>query len=287
MTETAETPPGGETPIAAEAGAKAERPEWLADDPHGYWDADKGELRGEALYQSFQDTKRLIGSRVGDLGPEARRKLAEALPDTLKETWTGELRARLGEDAEFLAPLEEKWKSAHLKAAPEAYEVPQLSEERGFDPEHALYGKAVETAKRLGLDQAAFGEVMGLLAEAQADQAAALSGATTEQWKASVPDLEQRANVVNNRLKVLAPEHGQALLEQVRDPNAFLALEAVIKATSAKPLALEPVQAPEQITQAKLDEMMNDPRYWDSTQRDPAYHAMVTKHFGKLYGDTL
>lgn len=267
MTEAADPQPGGEAPITAGAGAKAERPEWLGDK---FWDAEAGAPRTEQLARSYSDLERLIGSRVGDLGPEARRKLAEALPDTLKETWTGELRARLGEDAEFLAPLEEKWKSAHLKAAPEAYEVPELSEERGFDPEHALYGKAVETAKRLGLDQAAFGEVMGLLAEAQADQAAALSGATTEQWKAAVTDLEQRANAVNNRLKALAPEHGQALLEQVRDPNAFLALEAVIKATSAKPLALEPVQAPEQLSEPQLRQMQRDPRYTDPVKRDPA-----------------
>lgn len=284
MTEAAETPPGGEAPIAAEAGAKAERPEWLGDK---FWDAEAGAPRTEQLARSYSDLERLIGSRVGDLGPEARRKLAEALPDTLKETWDGEMRARLSEDAEFLAPLEEKWKSAHLKAAPEAYEVPKLSEERGFDPEHVLYGKAVETAKRLGLDQAAFGEVMGLLAEAQADQAAALSGATTEQWKSSVTDLEQRANAVNNRLKALAPEHGQALLEQVRDPNAFLALEAVIKATSAKPLALEPVQAPEQLSEAQLRQMQRDPRYTDPVKRDPAFVAQIQKGWQRLYGDTL
>lgn len=278
------TPPGGEAPQAAAAGTKAERPEWLGEK---FWDGEAGAPRTEQLARSYGDLERLIGSRVGDLSVEARRKLAEALPDTLKETWAGELRAKLGEDPEFLTPLEEAWKGKHLKAAPEAYEVPELGEGRNVDHEHALYGKAVETAKKFGLDQAAFAEMMGLVAEAQDDVRVALSGATEEQWKAAITDLEPRTNAVANRLKSLAPTHAQALLEQVREPNAFLALEEVIKATSAKPLVLEPSASPETVTQAKLDEWMNDPRYWDSTRRDPEFHAMVTKHYGRLYGDRI
>ena len=101
------TPPGGSAP-AAEAGTKAERPEWLGEK---FWDGEAGTPRTEQLARSYGDLERLIGSRVGDLSVEARRKLAEALPDTLKETWAGELRAKLGEDPEFLAPLEEDRKS--------------------------------------------------------------------------------------------------------------------------------------------------------------------------------
>lgn len=282
-TPNTDTPAGGAAP-AVEPGTKAERP---SDVPEKFWDAEAGALRGDEVLKSYLAIESTLGRRFQETGPDVRRRIAEALPEETRATIAAEVRAKLGDDPEFLTPLEEAWKGKHLRQAPEAYEVPSLGEERGFDPEHALYGKAADIAKKHGLDQDSFAEVLGLLVEAQDAQAAVMNGATAEAWKAAVPDLETRASAVNNRIKALAGEHAQALMESVRDPNAFLAMEAVIKAAGPKSLALEGGTSPETVTQAKLDEWMNDPRYWDSTRRDPEFHAMVTKHYGRLYGDRL
>src|SRR6185295_17634969 len=101
-----------------------------------------------------------------------------------------------------------------------------------------------------------------------------------EAWKAAIPDLELRANVVTNRLKALAPEHAQELMEHLRSPNAFLAVEALVKATSSKPLALEGATTEGEVTQAKLDEMMSDPKYWREHDRDLI--ARVEKGFKRI-----
>jgi hypothetical protein len=279
MTDT--TTENVETAPAAES--KPERPEWLTDDPHGFWDGDKGELKAETLYKSFEDTKRLIGARVSDLGPESRRKLAEMLPDTLKGTLESELRAKLGEDPEFLTPLQEKWKSENLRTPPDAYELPELSDGRGFDPEHPLYTKATELAKKHGLDQDGFGELMTFVTEAQADATHALSGATPEAWKAAIPDLQPRGEVVANRLQALAPEHAQELLENLRSPNAFLAVEALVKATGPKSMALEGVAANGELTQSQIDEMMLKPDYNTNAEM----RAKVTKWYERRYSDAL
>jgi hypothetical protein len=279
---TTETPAG--TEAAASTESKPDRPEWLTDDPHGFWDGDKGELKAETLYKSFEDTKRLIGARVSDLGPESRRKLAEMLPDTLKGTLESELRAKLGEDPEFLAPLQEKWKSENLRTPPEAYELPELPDGKGFDPEHPLYAKATEIAKKHGLDQEAFGELMTFVTEAQADATHALSGATPEAWKAAIPDLQPRGEVVANRLKALAPAHAQELLENLRSPNAFLAVEALVKATGPKSLALEGVAANGEMTQDQIDAMILSPDY---NRAGSEARAKVDSWYKRRHGDHL
>lgn len=283
MTEAAETaatetPPGAQSSEAG-AGTIVERPEFI---PEKFWDGEAKAPRVEDLARSYGDLEKLIGSRVHDLGTEARRKLAAALPDELKSTWAEEHRTALAADPEFLTPLEEAWKGKHLPKAPEAYETPTREDGAAYDAEHPLYSTAMELAKKYALPQEAFNGLLDLTYQARADYE---TPPDLAEWKAAIPDIEPRAKAVYNRLRGVAGDHAGTLINQVRDPNAFLALEAIVKASGPKSLALEAGQAEPEITAEKLDEMMRDPRYWRDHDRD--FHAKVTNGFKRLHGDTL
>lgn len=257
-----------------------ERPEYVAEK---FWDPEAKTPRLEQLARSYNDLERLIGSRVGDLGAEARKKLAEAVPDALRGTWESELKSKLVEDPEFLTPLEEKWKGAHLKQVPESYAVPTRDDGYEYDPEHPLVGTATEFAKRHGLDQDGFAELMALGFEARREYE---TPPDVDQWKEAIPDIEDRAKVVYNRLQGVSSKHAADLVREVRTPHAFLALEALVKAAGAKTLPMDGNSAPQKLDQAALDRMMADPRY-SGPMKDNAFIAEVEAGFRKLYGDRL
>jgi hypothetical protein len=237
------------------------KPERPAHVPEKFWDPDAGAPRTDDLAKSYVALESAMGRRLQEVSPETRRIIAETFEDDVKKDWAAALKAKLAEDEEFLTPLQEKWKAENSKTVPEAYELPELPDGRGFDPEHPLYAKATEIAKKHGLDQDGFGELMTFVTEAQADATHALSGATPEAWKAAIPDLGPRGEVVANRLQALAPEHAKELLENLRSPNAFLAVEKLIKAAGPKSLALDGVAANGELSQEQIDAMILSPDY--------------------------
>ena len=111
-----ETRPEAATALASQPAAApggTTRPEFLKEK---FWDAEKAQPKVEDLARSYNEMERLIGSRVGDLGVEARRKLAESLPEALQATWAEEFKAKLKDDPAFLDPIKEAWLAEHRDA---------------------------------------------------------------------------------------------------------------------------------------------------------------------------
>lgn len=270
-----ETPPGGE---AAAAGT-IERPDYI---PEKFWDGEGGKPRVDELAKSYVALESAMGRRIQEVSADTRRIIAQALPDEVRGAWADELKGQLVADPEFLTPLEEAWRAKHLPKAPEAYEVPAREDGTTYDPEHPLYTAAVNAAKKYGLPQEALAEIMDLTYQARAEYEIPPD---VSEWKLAIPDIDSRAKAVYNKLLGASPDHADALINQVRDPNAFLALEAIVKAGTPKSLALEPAAHEPEVTQEKLDEMMRDPKYW--RERDPAFINRVSAGFNRLYGDTL
>lgn len=268
---------------AAPPPAAAERPDWA---PAKFWDGESGALRAEDLAKSYVEMERLIGARVGDLGVEARRKLAAVLPDELKATWLEEERTRLAADPEFLGPLEEAWKSQHLPKAPDDYAVPERQDNQTYVTDHPLYAAAVEFAKKHHLGQEAFAELMDLGFQYRADYETPPS---VEDWKAAIPDIDTRAKAVYNRLAQVGGDAVRVnrLIALVRDPDAFLALEAGVNAGAPKPLALEPGHADGQLTREQLKQMQADPRYLDPAKRDMDFVRKIERGWVRLENDRV
>jgi hypothetical protein len=109
----------------------------------------------------------------------------------------------------------------------------------------------------------------------------------------SQPDLEAEAaklgDNANDRIQAASmfankffPEQSLPAIERMCESHeGILALEAIMEATKDGSFS-GGSQPTGQITKTELDEMMNDPRYWD--KNDAAYVRQVEEGYKRLYG---
>ena len=267
--------PGGTSDVKITGGSIAGNdapPEWL---PAKFWDGEAKAPKVEDLARSYSEMQRLIGSRVGDLGAEARRKLAESLPEALQATWAEEFKAKLKDDPEFLNPLRDAWLAEKLPKPPEQYEPPEI-----IDPEHPAYQKAAEWAKARGLPQEGFAEMLEMAAELLQPYEGEI---TFDRIKEQIPDVEARAPLVANRVRTKLGPQADALLRACTTPEVFLAVEKLTLGEQPIPVGggapVEPA-----LTEEKLKHMVQDDRY---RKRDPEFVKMVTEGYAKLFADRI
>lgn len=109
----------------------------------------------------------------------------------------------------------------------------------------------------------------------------------------SQPDLEAESaklgDNANDRIQAASmfankffPQESLPAIERMCESHeGILALEAIMEATKDGSFS-DGTQPTGQTTQADLDQMMNDPRYWD--KNDTAYVKQVEEGFKRLYG---
>jgi hypothetical protein len=109
----------------------------------------------------------------------------------------------------------------------------------------------------------------------------------------SQPDLEAESaklgDNANDRIQAASmfankffPEKSLPAIERMCESHeGILALEAIMEATKDGSFS-DGTQPTGQTTQAELDQMMKDPRYWD--KNDTAYVKQVEEGFKRLYG---
>jgi hypothetical protein len=109
----------------------------------------------------------------------------------------------------------------------------------------------------------------------------------------SQPDLEAEAaklgDNANDRIQAASmfankffPEKSLPAIERMCESHeGILAIETIMEATKDGSFS-SGSQSTGQITKAELDEMMNDPRYWD--KNDAAYVKQVEEGYKRLYG---
>ena len=109
----------------------------------------------------------------------------------------------------------------------------------------------------------------------------------------SQPDLEAESaklgDNANDRIQAASmfankffPQESLPAIERMcESQEGILALEAIMEATKDGSFS-EGTQPTGQTTQDELDQMMNDPRYWD--KNDTAYVKQVEEGFKRLYG---
>lgn len=275
MTEEGTTP-------TTEAADAPQRPAFL---PEKFWDGDSGQPRVEDLAKSYTELQGAFGRRLGDLSAEARRKLAEAVPDEMRATWGDEVKARLAEDEEFLAPLREKW-AADLPKAPDAYDFEKIELPDGLalDAENPILAKAAEMAKEWGLPQERFAQLVALGAELSPPPAS-----LEDRMAAVGPDFVNRATAAVNRAKAAAGDDPKAMaavnavLSELQSPDAFRGLEVLLATRSERRMPDEAATSQPQVTVESLREIQARPEY---AQR-PDWQKQVRDGFNKLFGDVV
>ena len=107
------------------------------------------------------------------------------------------------------------------------------------------------------------------------------------------PDLEKQKLGDNGRERVeaanmwskkhLSPDGYSAISDLAGTANGVKAIEELMKLTKDSAMPTSQTQVDVSANADDLKTMLNDPRYWDSNRRDPAYVRRVTELYEKAY----
>ena len=86
--------------------------------------------------------------------------------------------------------------------------------------------------------------------------------------------------------KNLSPSAYSTFSSIAATADGVKAIEEIMKLTKDSPIPTTPTQVSVTPDLQDLKSMMNDPRYFDSNQRDPSYVKRVTELYEKAYNKT-
>ncbi|UPY36605.1 hypothetical protein [Sediminicoccus sp. KRV36] len=234
--------------VSATAGTAGTRP---ADVPEKFWDAERGELRVDALLKSYRELERRMSQRAARPGPEA--------DEEERRRWREMMNIPESPDGYMIEPK-------HELCGPDS-DINQRLHEAGFTCEQ------VQLVYDLASDR-----LLPLVAEAaqqfEADRQA-------EKLRAHFGG-EERFRRVAAQLKAWgAANLPPGVLEALSTTEeGVLALERMMRGNEPR-MEADP-QPPEMLDEGELRRLMRDPRYWRS--REPEFVKRVTDGFRKLVG---
>jgi len=211
---------------------------------------ERNEVNLENLASSYNSLEKKLGSRTEDLSKQIR------------------------EDLEM-----EK-----LKSAPEEYKVnlPELPENVDVsvsdDMEIVQWWK--DTAKKNGLSQEQFDQGVEMFVN---NAIATLPDMNAEMQKLGDNAKERVEAAELWSKKNLSPESYQTFSNVASTAEGVKVIEEIMKMTKDSPMPTTPTQVSVAPNLQDLKSMINDPRYYDSNRRDPAYVKRVEELFEKAY----
>ena len=232
---------------SGETSANTSKPEFIQDK---FWDVERNEVNLENLASSYNSLEKKLGSRTEDLSKQIR------------------------EDLEM-----EK-----LKSAPEEYKVnlPELPENVDVtvsdDMEIVQWWK--DTAKKNGLSQEQFDQGVEMFVN---NAMATLPDMNAEMQKLGDNAKERVEAAELWSKKNLSPESYQTFSSVASTAEGVKVIEEIMKMTKDSPMPSTPTQVSVAPNLQDLKSMINDPRYYDSNRRDPAYVKRVEELFEKAY----
>jgi len=232
---------------SGETSANTSKPEFIQDK---FWDTERNEVNLENLASSYNSLEKKLGSRTEDLSKQIR------------------------EDLEM-----EK-----LKSAPEEYKVnlPELPENVDVsvsdDMEIVQWWK--DTAKKNGLSQEQFDQGVEMFVN---NAIATLPDMNAEMQKLGDNAKERVEAAELWSKKNLSPESYQTFSNVASTAEGVKVIEEIMKMTKDSPMPSTPTQVSVAPNLQDLKSMINDPRYYDSNRRDPAYVKRVEELFEKAY----
>jgi hypothetical protein len=219
--------------------------------PEKFWDAERGELRVDALLKSYRELERRLSQR---LAPPAREA-----DDEERRRW----REMMG-----------------IPESPEGYDI---------TPKHELCGPDPEINQRLHEAGFTCAQVQ-LLYDLAAERLLPLVAEAAQQFEADRQAEKLRAHFGGEerfrRVAAQLKAWGQANLPPgVLDAlstteEGVLALERMMRGT--EPSLERDTAPPEALDEGELRRLMRDPRYWRT--REPEFVKRVTEGFRKLVG---
>ena len=235
-------------PVATEQSSETtSRPEYIQEK---FWNAEKGEVNIENLASSYNSLESKLGSRTEDLTKQIRTDI----------------------------------ENEKLQSVPEEYKlnVPELDGNVSLDINNdmPIVQWWNQTAKSAGLSQEQYDEGVKVFID---NAIANLPNSDLEIQKLGDAGRERVEAAELWSKKHLSPEAYNAISGFAATAEGVKALEEVMKLTKDSNMPTTQTQVDVSADIDDLKSMLKDPRYWDSSRRDPAYVKRVTELYEKAY----
>tara|TARA_B100000795_G_C22799473_1_gene441039 strand:+ start:2091 stop:2837 length:747 start_codon:yes stop_codon:yes gene_type:complete len=236
-------------PIATENVSDIVRPEYVQEK---FWDTNTNKVNLENLASSYNSLETKLGSRTEDLTKQIRTDIENEKNNNVPENY------------KLNVPEMENTSLT-------------ISEEM---PIVKWWG---ETAKNAGLSQ----EQYDTGVQAFIDNAVAnLPNVDMEIQKLGDSGKDRVDAAAMWSKKNLTPEAYSVMSGLAATADGVKALEEIMALNKDTAMPSTPTQVDMSATADDLKSMLNDPRYYDSSRRDPSYVKRVTELYEKAYGKT-
>jgi len=235
-------------PVATEQSSETtSRPEYIQEK---FWNAEKGEVNIENLASSYNSLESKLGSRTEDLTKQIRTDIENEKLQNVPEEYklnVPELDGNVSLDISNDMPIVQWWN---------------------------------QTAKNAGLSQEQYDEGVKVFVD---NAIANLPNSDLEIQKLGDAGRERVEAAELWSKKHLSPEAYNAISGFAATAEGVKALEEVMKLTKDSNMPTTQTQVDVTADIDDLKSMLKDPRYWDSSRRDPAYVKRVTELYEKAY----
>ena len=235
-------------PVATEQSSETtSRPEYIQEK---FWNAEKGEVNIENLASSYNSLESKLGSRTEDLTKQIRTDIENEKLQNVPEEYklnVPELDGNVSLDISNDMPIVQWWN---------------------------------QTAKSAGLSQEQYDEGVKVFVD---NAIANLPNSDLEIQKLGDAGRERVEAAELWSKKHLSPEAYNAISGFAATAEGVKALEEVMKLTKDSNMPTTQTQVDVTADIDDLKSMLKDPRYWDSSRRDPAYVKRVTELYEKAY----
>ena len=234
-------------PVATEQSSEVTKPDYIQDK---FWNAERNEVNLENLASSYNSLESKLGSRTEDLTKQIRTDI----------------------------------ENEKLQNVPEEYKlnIPELDSNVSLEinNEMPIVQWWNQTARNSGLTQEQYDEGVKAFVE---NATANLPNPDLEIQKLGDSGKERIEAAELWSKKHLSPDAYNAISSFAATAEGVKALEEVMKLTKDSNMPTSQTQVDVTADMDDLKSMLKDPRYWDSSRRDPSYVKRVTELYEKAY----
>jgi len=234
-------------PVATEQTSEVTKPDYIQDK---FWNAETKEVNIENLASSYNSLESKLGSRTEDLTKQIRTDIENEKLRNVPEEYklnVPELEGNVSLDISNDMPIVQWWNN---------------------------------TAKNAGLSQEQYDEGVKVFVD---NAIANLPNPDLEVQKLGDSGRERIEAAELWSKKHLSPEAYTAISSFAATAEGVKALEEVMKLTKDSNMPSTQTQVDATADIDDLKSMLKDPRYWDSSRRDPSYVKRVSELFEKAY----
>jgi hypothetical protein len=234
-------------PVATEQTSEVTKPDYIQDK---FWNAETKEVNIENLASSYNSLESKLGSRTEDLTKQIRTDIENEKLQNVPEEYklnVPELEGNVSLDISNEMPIVQWWN---------------------------------QTAKNSGLTQEQYDEGVKVFVD---NAIANLPNPDLEVQKLGDSGRERIEAAELWSKKHLSPDAYTAISSFAATAEGVKALEEVMKLTKDSNMPSTQTQVDATADIDDLKSMLKDPRYWDSSRRDPSYVKRVSELFEKAY----